>query len=109
MPKRILAGPLLASPSLTPDRVHNLARQRVPPPSTPRIKISCHTRKHSLRVPIHTTRKNQSGSRALVRKFYAPVKSSPPRQHVMSTERLSPRYSEIDVWEPADILDALIE
>jgi N-acetylmuramic acid 6-phosphate etherase len=27
----------------------------------------------------------------------------------MSTERPSPRYSEIDVWEPTDILDALIE
>src|SRR6202007_3243374 len=27
----------------------------------------------------------------------------------METERPSPRYSAIDVWEPADILDALIE
>jgi N-acetylmuramic acid 6-phosphate etherase len=27
----------------------------------------------------------------------------------METERASPRYSDIDLWEPADILDALIE
>jgi N-acetylmuramic acid 6-phosphate etherase len=27
----------------------------------------------------------------------------------METERASPRYSEIDLWEPADILDAMIE
>src|ERR1700716_3803424 len=27
----------------------------------------------------------------------------------MKTERPSPRYSGIDVWEPADILDAMIE
>src|SRR5258708_4549358 len=27
----------------------------------------------------------------------------------METERVSPRYSEIDLWEPSDILDALIE
>jgi N-acetylmuramic acid 6-phosphate etherase len=27
----------------------------------------------------------------------------------MSTERASPRYSDIDTWEPADIVDALIE
>ncbi len=27
----------------------------------------------------------------------------------METERLSPRYSGIDVWEPGDILDAMIE
>jgi N-acetylmuramic acid 6-phosphate etherase len=27
----------------------------------------------------------------------------------METERASPRYSHIDLWEPADILDALIE
>jgi N-acetylmuramic acid 6-phosphate etherase len=28
---------------------------------------------------------------------------------IMDTERPSPRYSGIDVWEPADILDAMIE
>jgi N-acetylmuramic acid 6-phosphate etherase len=28
---------------------------------------------------------------------------------VMETERASPRYSDIDVWEPSDILDAMIE
>src|SRR5947199_10678531 len=27
----------------------------------------------------------------------------------MNTERPNPRYSGLDVWEPADILDALIE
>jgi N-acetylmuramic acid 6-phosphate etherase len=27
----------------------------------------------------------------------------------MDTERASPRYSDIDLWEPADILDAMIE
>ncbi|MFZ0840111.1 MAG: N-acetylmuramic acid 6-phosphate etherase, partial [Xanthobacteraceae bacterium] len=27
----------------------------------------------------------------------------------METERASPRYSDIDVWEPSDILDAMIE
>ena len=27
----------------------------------------------------------------------------------MDTERPSPRYSGIDVWEPADVLDAMIE
>src|ERR1700693_2131992 len=27
----------------------------------------------------------------------------------METERPSPRYSGIDVWDPADILDAMIE
>jgi N-acetylmuramic acid 6-phosphate etherase len=27
----------------------------------------------------------------------------------MDTERLSPRYSGIDVWDPADVLDAMIE
>lgn len=27
----------------------------------------------------------------------------------MNTERLSPRYSDIDLWEPLDILDAIIE
>ena len=28
---------------------------------------------------------------------------------LMETERASPRYSDIDVWEPSDILDAMIE
>jgi N-acetylmuramic acid 6-phosphate etherase len=28
---------------------------------------------------------------------------------VMETERVSPRYSGIDVWDPADVLDAMIE
>src|SRR5216684_1058192 len=27
----------------------------------------------------------------------------------METERLSPRYSGIDVWDPSDILDAMVE
>jgi N-acetylmuramic acid 6-phosphate etherase len=27
----------------------------------------------------------------------------------MNTERPSPRYSNLDLWEPADILDAMIE
>ena len=27
----------------------------------------------------------------------------------MNTERPNPRYSGLDVWEPADILDAMIE
>ena len=27
----------------------------------------------------------------------------------METERISPRYSGIDVWDPADVLDAMIE
>ena len=27
----------------------------------------------------------------------------------MNTERLSPRYADIDLWEPGDILDAMIE
>src|SRR5438093_10985414 len=27
----------------------------------------------------------------------------------METERLSPRYSGIDVWDPCDILDAMVE
>src|SRR4029079_552066 len=27
----------------------------------------------------------------------------------METERASPRYSDIDVWEPSDVLDAMIE
>ena len=27
----------------------------------------------------------------------------------METERASPRYSDIDLWEPGDILDALVE
>ena len=27
----------------------------------------------------------------------------------MSTEIVSPRYADIDVWDPADILDAMIE
>ena len=27
----------------------------------------------------------------------------------MNTEHASPRYSDIDLWEPADILDAMIE
>jgi hypothetical protein len=27
----------------------------------------------------------------------------------METERASPRYSDIDVWDPSDILDAMIE
>jgi N-acetylmuramic acid 6-phosphate etherase len=31
------------------------------------------------------------------------------RNRSPETERLSPRYSGIDVWEPADILDAMIE
>jgi N-acetylmuramic acid 6-phosphate etherase len=28
---------------------------------------------------------------------------------IMDTERPSPRYSGIDVWPPADVLDAMIE
>lgn len=31
------------------------------------------------------------------------------RTDAMETERASPRYSDIDLWEPGDILDALIE
>ena len=27
----------------------------------------------------------------------------------MDTERASPRYADIDLWEPTDILDAMIE
>src|ERR671928_1441474 len=27
----------------------------------------------------------------------------------METERLSPRYSGIDIWDPSDILDAMVE
>ena len=27
----------------------------------------------------------------------------------MNTERPSPRYTNLDLWEPADILDAMIE
>ena len=27
----------------------------------------------------------------------------------MSTERSSPRYKDIDVWQPDDVLDAMIE
>ena len=27
----------------------------------------------------------------------------------MDTEHATPRYSDIDLWEPADILDAMIE
>ena len=27
----------------------------------------------------------------------------------MDTERLSPRYANIDLWDPADVLDAMIE
>ena len=27
----------------------------------------------------------------------------------MNTERLSPRYVDIDLWDPVDILDAMIE
>src|SRR6202165_1667184 len=30
-------------------------------------------------------------------------------QEPMETERLSPRYSGIDVWDPSDILDAMVE
>src|SRR6202011_478581 len=30
-------------------------------------------------------------------------------QKPMETERLSPRYSGIDVWDPSDILDAMVE
>src|SRR5215472_6088761 len=32
---------------------------------------------------------------------------SPPAQ--METERASPRYTDIDLWEPADILEAMVE
>jgi N-acetylmuramic acid 6-phosphate etherase len=32
-----------------------------------------------------------------------------PGQSIMDTERPSPRYSGIDVWDPADVLDAMIE
>src|SRR5437660_3789902 len=32
-----------------------------------------------------------------------------PMLNLMETERVSPRYSDIDLWEPGDILDALIE
>ena len=31
------------------------------------------------------------------------------RGHCMQTERPSPRYSAIDLWDPADILDAMLE
>ena len=27
----------------------------------------------------------------------------------MNTERPSPRYSNLDLWDPADVLDAMIE
>jgi N-acetylmuramic acid 6-phosphate etherase len=27
----------------------------------------------------------------------------------MHTEQLSPRYADIDLWPPADVLDAMIE
>jgi len=33
----------------------------------------------------------------------------PPFRNSMETERLSPRYSNIDLWNPLDILDAMIE
>src|SRR5437870_8786117 len=32
-----------------------------------------------------------------------------PGPSIMDTERPSPRYSGIDVWDPADVLDAMIE
>src|SRR5918911_4324226 len=37
------------------------------------------------------------------------VADSHPGPNSMDTERPSPRYSGIDVWEPTDVLDAMIE
>ena len=31
------------------------------------------------------------------------------REITMDTERVSPRYSDIDLWDPSDILDAMLE
>src|SRR4051812_538671 len=100
----MLAGPLLPSPSFTSDNVDNRARHRVPPPSTPSNKISDATN----RIPAGSklqTHQNEFGSLGVV--FESSTKPAIGRQ--MSTERSSPRYSDIDVWEPSEILDTLIE
>src|SRR5206468_12731516 len=51
------------------------------------------------------TRQNESGSNTLC------LDVADSRAGILSTdtERPSPRYSGIDVWEPADVLEAMIE
>ena len=96
-PKRMLAGPAIPSPRTLPEPSHRRARHCVPPPSTPRksnASSTCGPRR--LRSFMN--------ERDEIQMEVALLPLGP-----METERPSPRYSGIDVWDPADVLDAMIE
>src|ERR1700730_13515275 len=105
MPKRIFAGPATASASVVPHKVESRARHRAPPPSTPSSSKSV-PEKISFSTTIQDINAIEPfrSDRAWIRKQCN--KGGTLR---MNTERPSPRYSGIDLWEPEDVLDAMIE
>src|SRR5262249_56888717 len=102
----MFAGPPLASPSFAPVCAQSRTRQRVPPPSTPSRSVFACTVSAPFGSSCNTlTRENESGSDTLC----LDLADSRARILAMDTERPSPRYSGIDIWDPADVLDAMIE
>src|SRR6185295_2840934 len=100
-PKRRFAGPAAPSPSTLPSRSVRRARLAVPPPSTP-ISSTVLSINPSLIVT------NRQRERSHYRSLGVPV-TLPIRVGAIETERLSPRYSGLDLWNPSDILEAMIE
>src|SRR6186997_1250450 len=81
---------------MVPARSVRRARHLVPPPSTPRSRTLEPTGV-SMRLLVLGNASNRLCGPAFL--------AGAP----MDTERPSPRYADIDVWDPADILDAMIE
>ena len=96
IPNRILAGPATPSPKRTPSGSQRRARQRVPPPSTPNSRTSCAADAAPTSCTI--THENRSPPNA----FFVQQTCS------METEHPSPRFADIDLWEPTDVLEAMI-
>src|SRR5262245_40443146 len=93
----MLAGPASPSPSVVPAQSVRRARHLVPPPSTPSRSTSASmTVSVFARGPSVNTREPKKDQRVA-------------GQVPMDTERPRPRYADIDVWEPAATLDAMIE
>src|ERR1700716_3565965 len=110
IPNRTFAGPATASASMAPLAAQRRARHCVPPPSTPSSSgpASAKSSFSTLKPLFSMLMKRQRARTNSDRGRFTQGPSGVPFQ-AMDTERSSPRYAGIDLWDPADILDALIE
>src|SRR5579863_7046072 len=101
MPNRTFAGPAVPSPKSSPTELYRRARHFVPPPSTPKIRAV-----FSTRVASKGSNPERKGTpyRSL-----GVIISGLQLVLAIETERLTPRYSDIDLWGTSDVLDATIE